>query len=138
MFIRSRRLSKCSDVWRYNVLGEGGSGLGGLGSLATLCGATFGFATGRGGGVGGSSSTGAGMGSTFTFRRGARSLLPEGLPLLGAGASMVSCAIVGGIVSAFSGIVVEFSTIVVVFSGILASASAIFEIKKHFFNRRTV
>jgi hypothetical protein len=77
------------------------------------------------------------MGSIFTFRRGARSLLPAGLPLLGAGASMDSCAIVGGIVSDFSGIVVEFSTIVVAFSGILASASAIFEIKKHFFNQCT-
>ena len=35
-------------------------------------------------------------------------------------------------VSDFPGVVVEFSTIVVVFSGILASASAIFELKKHF------
>ena len=131
-------MSKCSDVWRHNVLGEGGSGLGGLGSLATRCGATFGFATGCGGGVGRSSSTGAGMGSTFTFLRGARSLLPAGLPFLGAGASMVSCAIVGGIVSALSRIVVEFSTIVVVFSEILASASATFEIKKHFFNQCTM
>jgi hypothetical protein len=75
------------------------------------------------------------MGSIFTFRRGARSLLPAGLPLLGAGASMDSCVFFERIVSDFLGVVVEFSTIVVVFSGILASASVIFELKKHFFNQ---
>ena len=122
--VKSRRLTRCAEVSRYKVRGEGGAGGSGLGgSLATRC--AFGF-TAAGGGVGGSSSIGVGMGSTFTFLRGARSLLPEGRPLFGAGASMASCALFEGIVSEFSGVVVEFSTIVVEFSGIFASASAIF------------
>ena len=139
-FIKSRSVTKCKEVSLYKVRGVGGSGVAGLGSLATRCsGAVARVAFGLATGVGGASSTGCGMGSTLTFRCGARSLLPAGRPLLAAGASLgggvFSLKLFGIVAEFWRGVVAivgSFSGIVSEFSGIFASASAIFEILKHF------
>ena len=87
LFITSRRLSRCAEVWRKSVRGLGGSGLGGLS-------ATGGGLPGRSPAWAGAGAdwagfgSGRGMGSTRTLTLGALSLEPAGLPLprLGSGA----------------------------------------------------
>ena len=135
----SRRLRRCLEVSLYSVLGEGGSGLGlrsrGRGAALALGGA-FGGADVAGAAeaarcrAGGVVSTGSGNGSTLIFRRGARSLLPGGLPrALGAACAAVgACTAVGASCTGdveFSEFSSSFSRVLVTFSGIVASASAI-------------
>jgi hypothetical protein len=137
LFITSRRLSRCAEVWRKSVRGEGGSGLGGLCSRVVSWELTTDWA-GSGTGEGTGACLGAaasrvtgGMGSTLTLGlvvRGALSLLPAGLPrpLLGS-----ACGGSGSCVTSSSG----GASIVSEFSGIVASTSAIFYLSRDFFNQ---
>ena len=122
---------RCSDVWRYRVLGEGG--LGGAGSGRALAGAGAGGEALGGDEValGGVISTGSGKGSTLILRRGTRSLEPAGRPLLRAS----GCAGGSGWGGGFSGWGEGFSGVFgasAEFSGIVAGSSVIFEKGKHF------
>jgi hypothetical protein len=133
----SLRLMRCSDVWRYRVLGVGGLGVrsrgGASGAAKAACCRVGGALGGALGGaevaLGGVISTGSGNGSILIFRRGTRSLEPAGRPLLRAsGCAGFSGASWGGFSGGFSG-VFGSST---VFSGIVAGSSVIFENSKHF------
>ena len=81
LFITSRRLSRCAEVWRKSVRGLGGSGLGGRSTGGGVVSDATPDWAGAGAGFAGVASAGCGMGSTQTLTLGALSLEPAGLPL---------------------------------------------------------